>query len=270
MNSNVGREVRAHVTERFGFVDDDVHPGRYRRAVDAQHQLVITDDSWDLGKNGGHSTANLQFQVARRDINELWKELLNPDIGLWWPTVKVNRLLFDGNSRLGAVRVAAEVAEYCDEWVLKFIEEAPVLSYVHEMFEAALPIRPLWQATRIARMLDTLLEGEWSEIAEEEFFPDQITTVKQEAIRAWVVEHPDGVERDVHGEVYESLSSGGEIEVLNAVLFPIGVPSSEQFAMLAASGFNWFPETQVFRKVAEGEPGASDRPWLEPGWRKST
>ena len=81
VNRNIGREIREQLIEHFGFTDDDQTPGQYRRAVDAQHQLVITDGSWHIGKDGGHSSAGLDFLVARRDINELWMELLNPDIG---------------------------------------------------------------------------------------------------------------------------------------------------------------------------------------------
>ena len=268
VNRNVGREVRSHLLGRFGFVDDEARPGQYRRAVDAQHQLFITDAAWNKGKGGGHTTASLEFQVARRDINELRMELLNP-LGIWWPTVKVNKLLFDGDSKLSLLTDykldAVAVSDYCDLWVPKFIEEAPRLLYIHEMFEVARPVKPLWRSTHIARMLDTLLEGDWSATSEDEFF-FRLTDEMQQRIRAWVAEHPDGIERDVHGEVFETRNSDGEIEVSNAVLFPIEMPTSEQFAMLAASGFNWYPDTQSFRKVAAGEPGSSDLPWREPGW----
>ena len=48
-NRNVGREVRSHLLGRLGFIDDEARPGQYRRAVDAQHQLVITDKEWHIG-----------------------------------------------------------------------------------------------------------------------------------------------------------------------------------------------------------------------------
>ena len=199
--------------------------------------------------------------------------MINPDFELWWPTAKVNRLLFDGDTSLYTLtdykQDADAVEAYCDLWVPKFIEEAPRLSYIHEMFEVARPVKPLWQSTAWARMLDALLDGNWEESSDENRFPELIND-ELPSVLAWVAEHPSGIERDVHGEIYETRNSDGEIEVSNDVLFPLEMPTTEQFAMLAASGFNWFPETQVFRKVADGEPGAPALPWLEAGWTTST
>ena len=201
VSRNVGAEVRSHLVDRFGFVDAEDRPGRYRLRVDAQHQLVITDGTWGKSKEGGHTSADLQFQIARRDINELRSRVLDPRIDAWWPTLKVNKLLFDGDSALGSVtdyRMDADaVSAYCDYWVPKFVEDAPSLSYIHEMFAVALPNRNLARSTKIARMLDSMLEGTWSADAEAEFFPDLIRPDGQLKIRNWVAENPLGIDREL-------------------------------------------------------------------------
>lgn len=64
-------------------------------------------------------------------------------------------------------------------------------------------------------------------------------------------------------------AEGGDsevIEIANQQLFGNEMPTSEQFGMLAASGYNWYPDTQTFRKTAPGKPGSPERPWLEPEW----
>ena len=174
-------------------------------------------------------------------------------MGPWWPTLKVDTILFDGDrtlSQLSDFRLDADaISAFCDLWVPKFVAEAPQLSYIHEMFDIARGHEKLARNTKIPRMLDSMLEGTWSSDAEAEFFPDLIVPDDQEKILSWVGEHPDGIERDVHGEVYEVCTGDGEIEVSADVLFPLAVPTKEQFAMLAAAGFGWFPEENVFRKA---------------------
>lgn len=200
VSRNAGREVQSHLLTRFGFVNDEDRPGRYRLPVDAQHQLVITDGTWGKSKEGGHTSANLYFQVARRDINELRGQILN-DMGVWWPTLKVDTILFDGDRTVGHLSDfrldAAAVSAFCDLWVPRFVAEAPRLSYIHEMFAAARAHEKLARSTKIPRMLDSMLEGTWSSDAEAEFFPGLIVPDDQEKIRRWVAENPNGIEREL-------------------------------------------------------------------------
>lgn len=199
VSRNVGAEVRSHLVDRFGFIEAEDRAGRYRLPVDAQHQLVITDGTW--GENGGHTSARLVFEVARRDINELRSELLDPRIDSWWPTVKVNKLLFGGDSKLGTVtdfRMDGDaVAAYCDYWLPKFVAEAPKLSYVREMFGIARTHAKLARQTRFARMFDSMLAGTWAADSEPDFFPNQFGPDDREKILGWVAAHPDGIEREL-------------------------------------------------------------------------
>ena len=200
---NVGVEIRGHLLDRFGFADDESYPGRYRRPVDEQHQLWITDRNWGEEVAGGDERAGLEFHVARRDINELRIGLLESSVAIMAPTVRVNRLLFDGDVSLTIVKSRRQdetaVTEFCDTWVGKFIRQAPRLTFIHEMFGVAAGNTNLMRSTETARMLDLMLEGGWSDAAEEEFFPNKMTPKRQANIREWVAEHPNGVDRALRG-----------------------------------------------------------------------
>ena len=78
---------------------------------------------------------------------------------------------------------------------------------------------------------------------------------------------PDLAQFDAFMDGFMSDWDGSEqIEISNAELFGRQQPTSEQFVLLSASGYNWYPDTQTFRKIAAGQPGAAERPWLTPEW----
>ena len=218
---NVGREVGDLLEEEYGFERSEV-PGRYFRIEDAQHALVYKDGHWhvrrDSWKGGGDSTVSAQLWVARLDINELSKGTFQrKDRGGWWPTVNVTREIrpwgfgsytgrFEGFDRTREM----DVAEWVETWLPEWAEKTPNMPLLTEVIakQAASPNNGVQATVRSVRWMTAMLDG-WTDADEEEFHlsyerehppePDKPDTFLEHIgrARAWIAEHPDGIEREL-------------------------------------------------------------------------
>lgn len=219
-----GWEAANRLIEVHGFAHaTDIAPGQFRRVVDSQHAATVSFDSWDE-KTGGGYNASFSLGVARRDINELWRELLQPGWSSWWPTVKervppgffddgrpaggMGDLTWDGGPR---TYTKDEVIDWVDTYVPRLVEAATSLSFVREHLVKYKTGKNV-DETRIPRMMDALLDGRWDDLAEAELLgrlrlrveknppstQGHIVAVRQlAAVEAWLAKNPDGVEREL-------------------------------------------------------------------------
>lgn len=212
---NIGWEVANRLVDVHGFEPAPEHPGRFRRIVDSQHAVLVTFSRWDE-PNGGALRASFYFGIARRDINELWRDLLDPRVLTWRPTLQERPTFFDDGRPLAGFSdrdyTAEEMADWLDLWVPRLVSEAPCLPFLRakladEAFQNRSP-----DATQVPRMINKLLDGEWTEEEDEEWFGRWRQTMKNRpsehvghqaavrktaAVRAWLEAHPDGVEREL-------------------------------------------------------------------------
>ena len=149
---NIGLDVAECLMERCSFAEDpEALAGRFVLETDSQHAAVIDFDPWDETHVGGRS-ANVSFAVARRDINELRRDLLFPEASLLVGSVRETEARFfdqprgswrwDRDGLLTSVQdpnIAhtttlltdfAEVEAWIDTWVPRLIEEATSLPWI--------------------------------------------------------------------------------------------------------------------------------------------
>jgi|GEM_PF-3803903 len=217
---NVEAEVADRIVEKYGF---ERMPNKtvawFRLIVDSQHSAMVLFSKWD-GPNGptGGLTAAFKFGIARRDINELWSELFGNELGIWRTTVE-ERWPFFEHGRPGAglsysEYSVQEVEEWVDLWVPRLIESSTLPFVKEKLDEFSKRSRPTVDMTKTPRMMNKLLDGEWSDADEVEFlgsfhemiekFPadDERVVLRKaqlERLRAWLAEYPDGIERELTG-----------------------------------------------------------------------
>jgi len=211
---NVGRFIGDELVERFGFSEDAEYGGVYRRIMDSQHAVSVRMGGWDCLPGGGTPIPLPDFGVSRRDINELWHDLLNPRVKKWVDTVS-GSLHFFGRPQdsFNYKDTPQTVREWTDEWIPRLIDEVPHLSFVEA--QMALKAKHEYQSTRnsvqVPRMMTALMAG-WTEAAEAEFMTPLLVQLgetwdtdldrsmrqgKIDRVRAWISEHPDGIEREL-------------------------------------------------------------------------
>ncbi len=128
---NMGRFIGEELIERFGFEEEPANRGVFRRIVDTQHAAVVIVDGWDELPGGGRTSAAPTFGVARRDINELWHELLDTRIHRWRPSITESKPFFDRQPVvLKFTQTPVAVAAWLDEWIPGFVDKAPRWSFV--------------------------------------------------------------------------------------------------------------------------------------------
>lgn len=215
---NIGLFVADLLVDQHGFEQLDA-PSHFLKKVDGQHAALVSMSPWDREPPGGHDRPSVYFGVARRDINELWRDLIRETIDPWKATTNVSFSADDPS--LGSLSYLTtsrdDVAEFVDEWIPKMLAERTNLASV----EAELTRRR--RRTTVAnglmkgdptvfpRMMNALLDG-WTEEEEAEFMgelqgrhdflnpePRARVAAQMERVRAWVAEHPDGVERELTG-----------------------------------------------------------------------
>lgn len=217
---NLGREVGELLVDEHGFARDDRVPGRFFRVVDSQHALVFWDADWDKGPGGytwkaGYLTVSAQLFVARRDINELALEIYDKDIFRHpYPTVRVDREIrpmgfgrytgqFEGFNR----EVERDVPAWIDSWLPEFAERTPNMPLLTQSIAKQAAHPRGGGVVSWVRWMTAMLDG-WTEADEQEFLlvehdaktgPDTIDSFSAtvERTRAWLAEHPDGIEREL-------------------------------------------------------------------------
>lgn len=212
---NIGRFIGDDLIERFGFeADPDASGGVYRRIIDSENAVEVLIDGWSRVPGGGTPMPRPIFGVARRDINELWHELLDERMRPWAATVSEQPWFFDRERMSFRYSSSpADVSGWLDDVIPQLVARAPHWSFVkaHMELSAALPTKAGRMKVQFPRMMTALMEG-WNDAAEEEFLSPMIAQLdeiwdldpdgsmrraKIERIRAWIEEHPDGVEREM-------------------------------------------------------------------------
>jgi|GEM_PF-6497180 len=136
---NVGLRMARLLLERFGFQEAGI-PGRFRKITDSQHAVIVSVTPWDEFGRGGGSRAQPEFGIARRDINELWGELLtNPSITPLHPTMESGAHRFLGQPRAmwGSDTSENEIVAWLDQWVPRLVAEVPSLPFLQRYLALA-------------------------------------------------------------------------------------------------------------------------------------
>lgn len=206
---NLGKAVVDRLIANHGFETSE-RIGEFRCVVDSQHALVYEDKQWHRSRSGGYSSVDAWLKVARRDVNELRSHVMDDEWSVWGPTFDVTREV-----RPGAFKVFfgtdADVEPWIDGWLPRFVEVAPHLPLLSSVLEKASSNPRQKDGVRWVRWMTAMLDG-WSVEDEEEFLgplldgidsPDlseEFRARRQGRIdrtRAWVAEHPNGIEREL-------------------------------------------------------------------------
>lgn len=214
---DIALEVIARISERHGFERDPNYPGRVRRTIDDQHQVMASVTPWQAWDDAteDRTRANVSFGIARRDINELWAELLDDRVATWFETI-AEYLPFFGQPPaqwLSFLTPENEVESWIDEWVPQLVTKAPTLPFIESVFEMAAETPEQTEEVRqwqwIPRSINNLLNGThapvWTDLIEPlrerldeaEAGSEWYQTVEGQIDRvlAWMQENPEGVER---------------------------------------------------------------------------
>ena len=227
---DAGRAVREYLVAHHAFEECDV-PGRLFRVVDQQHALVFHDGLAHVGPRGGYTEVRAQLHVARRDLNELIREILDlndPWAWEWWPTFDVTRHLgieWAMPQHPSATPTYFKGPEewmerWIDSWLPLFEEKAPSMAFLMDVF-ARNSNRDIGHKAH-RRKFTAMLDG-WTDADEEEFLapverfladPESHESAKElpratfvrlvanrrselDRTRAWLAEHPNGIEREL-------------------------------------------------------------------------
>lgn len=218
---NRGRIVRDRLMGEYGFIEMD-RIGQIRRVVDDQHALIFEDGQWHRGSAGGYRLIDPSLKVARRDVNELRALVCDDGWDSWGATFDVTREISvewldrpDGWPKISAFAgTEAQVGPWLESWMPRFLEEGPRMPLLYTILERA-KINPnkvgagLWQLQMTA-----MLDG-WTDEDEEVYClspernlrsrDDVDEEIREAALariaktRAWVAEHPNGIERELMG-----------------------------------------------------------------------
>jgi len=218
---NVGRAVRDRLIGEHGFEETgDPYFGTLRKVVDSQRALIFEDHDWDRSSEGGSREVSAQLKIARRDVNELRAYVSDDGWDSWGATFDVTKEISvewldrpDGWSRFSAFAgTEAQVDPWLESWISRFVDEGPRMPLLYTILERA-KINPNkvgaseWQVWMTA-----MLDG-WTEADEQQFLIPKDIALRErtdldedqrfrlrgrvERTRAWVAEHPDGIEREL-------------------------------------------------------------------------
>ena len=197
--------------EQYGFENTERYDV-FRKIVDSQHAMIIEDRSSEATKSTNHSSVHLRFELARRDINEMWRDMINDNIGPWRATIPVDLLLFDPLTEAMISSGALDqdgVKAYFETYMPQF-ESLANLAGVNKAIDAIANHPKQQGRERVARHMQAMLNG-WTDADEEEFHapgdrfmeanPDhsayQVWEQRLTATRSWLAEHPNGIEREL-------------------------------------------------------------------------
>lgn len=209
---DVQREVRDALIDRFGF---SYRPsGWFIREVGAQHSAVVL-----VGPNYGERTneARISLGVSRRDVNELWHELVDTGLPLWRATILNGpEPHFWGEPDpffTYLLHTPEDVQDWMGEHIPRLVSEVCNFGFITAKFSEAVGSHPddgqyfrLWYP----RLVNAMLDG-WTDEAEQEFIAPMIARLDEDwdsdpdksirqgridKIRAWIAENPGGIERE--------------------------------------------------------------------------
>lgn len=208
---NIGLYVADLLTDQHGFEQLE-EPSHFRKVVDSQHAAFVSISPWDRKPPGGYDSPSVRFGVARRDINELWAKLINDRVEPWRSTVSFS---YSETERVGSFlyfeHSQDDVEGFVDEWMPKMVAEHTNLASVERRLGEVRRSGRM-DTTFIPRMMNALLDG-WTEADSVEFLGELSNRIENlsdqddrerihrqiERVKAWVAEHPDGVERELTG-----------------------------------------------------------------------
>lgn len=211
---DVHREVHDALIGRFGYTHRDT--GRFTIDVDSQHQALVV-----VGPNFGQRRTNqaeIGLGVIRRDVRDLESELLHDRLPEWRATIRnATKPHFWGepDPYFSYLRHTSEdVQEWLDGNIPRLVTEACNYGFVAMKLEEAASHGSSYAAssdrTWSSRLATALLDG-WTDEAEDEFMSVLVSELEAEdrhdvdrskrqgridRVRAWIAEHPDGIERE--------------------------------------------------------------------------
>ena len=212
---NIAEFCESQLLERFGFEADRIE-GSFVRRIDAQHAVMMEINGFGRGPNAG-TNPSYEVWLARRDINELRIELATGSRKLrpWSGTLREPPASpFLGRPVPGwqSITMTEEmVAGYLEKWIPP-LDGLANLGFMEKQMTTTSPITGE-QSYRIVRIPNRMLSG-WRDEDEllieqelasvQQYGPEVVVRVEMEAkierVRAWIAEHPDGVERELAGE----------------------------------------------------------------------
>ncbi len=206
-------EVADALVERFGF--SEMEPGVYMFEVDAQHSAKVLVSPWNGRRR---NLARVQQAVIRRDVNDLRRELLQPDLPVWASSISNSRprphFFGEDDPRFDYKFHTPEfVQERLDEAIPRLLSEACTFEFFSDYLLKCWNDPKNRQTSQAQMFMTALLDG-WSEEAEQEFLAPMVRSLDKDwddeskkawqqgrvdRVRAWIAEHPDGVERELTG-----------------------------------------------------------------------
>lgn len=217
-NVNLLLEMATLLVEEHGYLEVPAE-GRFVKQMDAQHWVGVTlSPPFRDRSPSTPSRAQARCMVSRLDINKLRRELFDADPEDWFPSVTEapgpwffgEPPVFLEHEALGEppppwlVQVPSEpLRPWLDKQVLRLEREGPSLSFVRRQLELSGPklLRGPWICNRLLDGWDDEAEealSNWArELAEEDNDAARAAEEKIGRVRAWIAEHPDGVEREL-------------------------------------------------------------------------
>lgn len=124
---DIGRLIGDELVARFGFEAEPDWDGVFQRVVDSQHAVIVTIGDWGRVPGGGSTMPSPRFGVARRDINELWNNLLDDRVRRWRRTVREHPWFFGREpvSFLTSRDEPVDVTRWMDELIPRLVAETP-------------------------------------------------------------------------------------------------------------------------------------------------
>ena len=195
------------------------YPGRFVKEIDAQHTVLVLLDPWEdsnrVDKQPGMLEGQLRMGVARRDVNETIRDVINERVGLLFGTAQEYPVMFFDREKT-AVGIGStqwprdEIVAHLDDIVGRLIVEGPSLSFVQAHIAASYSHPKAKWMTRQQVMAERLLEG-WTDADQQEHIgfyradidqsenPEHIARVEGVIgrIEAFAAAHPNGIDREL-------------------------------------------------------------------------
>jgi len=207
---NVGLELRDLLFTDHGF-EQGHRASSFLRRVDAQHGVVIRADRWTAA-GGGDVSLGVLIGFARRDNNQLWNQLLDERVHEWRTTVDVLDPVGTGlKSFIGVGGLRPDISGWLNRTVPRLLELANYRYIADTLAEQRVEYQGRLDPTVFPRMMEALMGG-WNDACEEEFLAPMVAQLdetwksdpdgsirrgKIDRVRAWIEQHPDGVEREL-------------------------------------------------------------------------
>ena len=209
---DIHREIRDALVDRFGYTHR--RQGRFTLEVDSEHSAVLV-----VGPNFGERRTNearIWLGVMRRDINDLWRELLSKSLSEWFPTINNSEPYFFGEADPNfshLFHTPEVIQEWLDAYIPRLASELCNYRFVSQRIDeyARNGVPAAGHPGRLQLFVTALLDG-WTDEAEEEFLAPMVAQLDEDwrddpdgsirqgridRVRAWIAEHPDGVERQL-------------------------------------------------------------------------